>query len=65
MQSTYRWEGKVTTDAELLLIIKTRQALLPQLTAAVRELHPYEECEVRPAAGAGGAFERAGASMLR
>ena len=59
-QSTYRWEGKVTTDAELLLIIKTRQALLPQLTAAVRELHPYEECEVRPAAGAGDAFERAG-----
>lgn len=33
-------------DEEELLIIKTRASLVPQLTAAVKGLHPYDECEV-------------------
>lgn len=50
VESVYWWEGKVNTDAELLLKIKTRKALVPALTAAVVELHPYDTCEVRPSA---------------
>lgn len=42
----YRWEGKVQSDEEVLLKIKTRSALVRELTAEVRALHPYDECEV-------------------
>lgn len=40
------WEGKVNRDEELLLMIKSRAALVSELTAAVKGLHPYTECEV-------------------
>ncbi len=46
VQSVYWWEGKVQTDNELLLIMKTQQALLGELTTAVKENHPYDEPEV-------------------
>jgi periplasmic divalent cation tolerance protein len=46
LTSVYWWEGKVNKDSELLLMIKSRQALLPDLTSHVRGLHPYAECEV-------------------
>jgi len=46
LESVYRWEGKVQSDEELLLKIKTRSALVPELTAEVRALHPYDVCEV-------------------
>lgn len=39
-------QGKVETDTEVLLVLKTRRALLEQLTAKVVELHPYDEPEV-------------------
>jgi periplasmic divalent cation tolerance protein len=41
-----RWEGKVHKDPELLLIIKSRAALLEVLTQRVKEWHPYDEPEV-------------------
>ncbi|KAG2435306.1 hypothetical protein HXX76_007381 [Chlamydomonas incerta] len=44
--SVYFWDGKVNKDAELLLIIKSREELLPELTAFVRANHPYDEPEV-------------------
>jgi periplasmic divalent cation tolerance protein len=44
--STYRWKGAVTTDTELLLLIKTRRTLLPELTALVVEKHPYDVPEI-------------------
>lgn len=44
--STYRWQGAVQTDAESLMILKTRRDRLPALTAAVRARHPYDEPEV-------------------
>ncbi|KAG2497352.1 hypothetical protein HYH03_004512 [Edaphochlamys debaryana] len=44
--SIYWWDGKVNKDAELLLIVKSREELLPQLTAFVRANHPYDEPEV-------------------
>ena len=42
------------SDAELLLKIKTRTPLLPELTAHVKGLHPYDECEVTAVDIAGG-----------
>lgn len=41
VRSFYRWEGKVQDEAEVALIAKTRAELVPELTAAVRELHSY------------------------
>jgi periplasmic divalent cation tolerance protein len=40
--SIYRWEGAVQRDAELLLVIKTRNERLPALKEALLELHPYD-----------------------
>ena len=54
LESVYRWEGRVQRDAEELLLIKSRAALVPRLAARVRELHPYEECEVLAVPVAGG-----------
>ena len=44
--SFYRWEGAIHEDAESTLIIKTRRELLPELTAAIKTLHPYTLPEV-------------------
>jgi len=48
IQSVYRWEGKVETAEEFLLIIKTIKARSGDVKAAIRELHSYElpECIV-------------------
>jgi periplasmic divalent cation tolerance protein len=46
IQSVYRWEGKVETAEELLLIIKTTKTRSAEVKAAIRELHGYDlpEC---------------------
>ncbi len=41
LQSTYHWQGAVTTDAEELLLIKTTAARFDALQARLLELHPY------------------------
>ena len=48
VQSIYRWEGKVETAEELLLIIKTTKTRSAEVKAAIRELHGYDlpECIV-------------------
>ncbi|MGH9515780.1 MAG: divalent-cation tolerance protein CutA [Terriglobales bacterium] len=48
IQSVYRWEGKVETAEEFLLIIKTTKIRSADVKAAIRELHSYEvpECIV-------------------
>ena len=46
VSSTYRWKGAVTTDAEWLLVIKTRTNRFEEVRAAIRELHSYELPEV-------------------
>ncbi len=46
LTSTYRWQGKICRDSELLLIIKTRRKLLQTLIDRVRALHPYTVPEV-------------------
>ena len=46
IQSVYRWEGKVESAEEYLLLIKTTQALSSKVQSTIRELHSYElpEC---------------------
>jgi periplasmic divalent cation tolerance protein len=41
-QSTYRWQGEVTTDAELQLLVKTTASRVDEAIARIVELHPYE-----------------------
>lgn len=44
--STYRWQGEVRSDAEVLLLIKTKASCFETLAAAIRELHSYEVPEI-------------------
>ncbi|KXS14608.1 hypothetical protein M427DRAFT_57512 [Gonapodya prolifera JEL478] len=44
--SIYRWEGKVTEDSELLMILKSQSHLVDEIANHVRENHPYEVPEV-------------------
>lgn len=45
VKSTYRWEGKVVTTDEYLLILKTAQSVLPLLKKKLFDIHPYETPE--------------------
>ena len=42
IQSVYRWEGKLESSEECLLLIKTSQSRLADVQTAIRELHSYE-----------------------
>lgn len=44
--SIYRWQGKVETANETLLLIKTTRSRYPALEAAIQTLHPYELPEI-------------------
>jgi periplasmic divalent cation tolerance protein len=46
IESVYRWQGKVQTSAEYMLLVKTTAERFPAVRLAVRELHSYElpEC---------------------
>jgi periplasmic divalent cation tolerance protein len=46
VQSVYRWEGKVESAEEFLLVIKTTRAREEQVKTTIRELHSYQlpEC---------------------
>ena len=42
VQSFYRWEGKVQSDPEVVVLVKTTSELRDQATRAIVERHPYE-----------------------
>ena len=42
IRSTYRWEGEVQHDDEVLLLVKTVAARFDDVAATVRELHSYD-----------------------
>ena len=46
IESVYRWQGKVESNREYWLLIKTSSKKFPQVRDAIRELHSYElpEC---------------------
>jgi periplasmic divalent cation tolerance protein len=41
-RSTYRWDGDVVDDEEVILLAKTTDERYPALEARVEELHPYD-----------------------
>src|SRR5215471_3368925 len=53
IMSVFRWEGKVESATEFLLLIKTTAAATARVEAAIKELHSYElpECVVLPIEG--------------
>ena len=46
VQSIYRWEGKVETAKEYLLLIKTSRRRLAALERKIRHLHSYDVPEI-------------------
>ena len=50
IHSVYRWQGKVESAAEFLLIIKTTAARYAQVETAIRQLHSYDLPECVPIA---------------
>ena len=45
VQSIYRWEGRVETSGEILMLLKTVADQLPALEARLIELHSYQTPE--------------------
>ena len=46
VRSTYRWKGKICTDGELMLVVKTLDGEFDGVAATIRELHAYELPEI-------------------
>lgn len=46
VESIYRWEGKVETAGEVLMILKTTIARYQMLETRIRALHSYEVPEI-------------------
>lgn len=46
IESVYRWEGKVTKDQEILLLIKTAEDRYAELEQRIQTLHSYTTPEV-------------------
>lgn len=44
-QSIYRWQGRIESAAETLLVLKTAGDKLPALEARLAELHSYQTPE--------------------
>ena len=45
-RSLYRWEGKVADESEVVILLKTRSAILHALEKVFIELHPYKVPEL-------------------
>ncbi len=45
-KSIYRWQGKICTDSEFMLIIKAVETAYPAIEASIQELHSYELPEI-------------------
>ena len=45
-RSVYRWQGKICTDSEFMLIIKALDASYPAIEGAIKEIHRYELPEI-------------------
>lgn len=42
MKSIYHWEGKIETADEVIIIAKTKEALVNELAENVKSLHSYK-----------------------
>lgn len=52
--SIYRWGGAIEEAREVQLVLKSSAERVPELTAAIIALHPYENPEVLVLDAAGG-----------
>ena len=55
VRSIYRWQGRLCTDGELLLVIKTTAARRAEVVASIQQHHVYECPEAIAFEVAGGA----------
>jgi periplasmic divalent cation tolerance protein len=46
VQSTYRWQGQVRDEPEVLLLIKTLRRRFEALELRLKALHPYDVPEI-------------------
>jgi periplasmic divalent cation tolerance protein len=46
ISSRYRWRGEIEQAREWLCLAKTEASRYPELEAAIRELHSYDEPEI-------------------
>ena len=46
VKSFYRWQGKIETEAEVQLIIKTQHQRFDEVAEWIRANHPYEVPEI-------------------
>jgi periplasmic divalent cation tolerance protein len=46
VESIYRWQGKIESSAEVLVIFKTTRERYPAFEQRLRSLHPYEVPEI-------------------
>ncbi len=46
VHSTYRWQGAIQDEPEVLLVIKTITARYPELEMRLKSLHPYQVPEI-------------------
>lgn len=44
--SLYTWEHKTCQEPEVVMLIKTRASLYPELEKKIREIHPYQVPEI-------------------
>jgi periplasmic divalent cation tolerance protein len=58
VQSVYRWQGGVESESEVLMLIKTKAALIQEVQSTIASLHSYEVPEflVVPVAGGSEAY---------
>ncbi|MGE5300565.1 MAG: divalent-cation tolerance protein CutA [Acidobacteriota bacterium] len=46
VRSIYRWGGKMEDEEEVLMVVKSRRTLFPDLVKRVKELHRYTVPEI-------------------
>ncbi len=46
VESIFRWEGKLDEARENLLVVKTKESLLPEVTKLVKKMHSNEVPEI-------------------
>ncbi|QXX84686.1 divalent-cation tolerance protein CutA [Providencia sp. R33] len=46
IMSLYLWQGNITKDKEILLLIKTTQSNQLSIFEAIKKIHPYETPEL-------------------
>jgi periplasmic divalent cation tolerance protein len=46
VNSTFWWQGKIDSEHEYLLLIKSKASLLPKITELIKQVHSYEVPEI-------------------